>query len=155
LGRGRTGDKDRRIMTRRLLNLLTALSLLLCVAVAALWVTSYTADVGARRLRLHVTAREGVDLHTVELRDGAVEYVFWRRSARPPSSGAYVRAWHVDVPLGVPGAVLLAVLLLLLSRHRKRQLLRRAGVCRSCGYDLRASPGRCPECGTATSHAEG
>jgi len=28
-------------MTRRLLNLLTALSLLLCVAVAALWVRSY------------------------------------------------------------------------------------------------------------------
>lgn len=48
--------------------------------------------------------------------------------------------WFLTAVAGAPAAV---VLLLRLNRRRRA----RAGHCRKCGYDLRASKDRCPECG--------
>lgn len=63
----------------------------------------------------------------------------------------HVRYTMIVVP--IPLLTLLAVLpwsgSILISRWRKRRLAHRqgAGLCPACGYDLRESAERCPECG--------
>lgn len=51
----------------------------------------------------------------------------------------------------IAGLSLASVLLLVRSaiRSRRRLVRFRAGLCTRCGYDLRASPNRCPECGAS------
>jgi hypothetical protein len=52
-----------------------------------------------------------------------------------------VPGWFPALLLGVPPAVYLL-------RRRAARRRARAGQCRACGYDLRATPDQCPECGT-------
>src|SRR5687767_11495137 len=65
----------------------------------------------------------------------------------PGCGRLYLAHWLVSVvTLPLPALVLL--------RWVQRAKLLSTGKCGSCGYDLRASPDRCPECGAVQTPAE-
>jgi hypothetical protein len=174
---------------RCLLNSLTAVSLLLCVAVCALWVRSYWAvdylaysrpdwavfmEYGGGQFRFEYVraARErdyvgysGFVCRRVDRADGPL-----RQGMRMPGSQSLFDRWGFWIVTGerwgdyhhaafVPGWFLAGVALPLPAagaiRRRRRLSRRGCGLCLLCGYDLRATPDRCPECGGAASVSSG
>ena len=82
----------------------------------------------------------------------------WEEPAFETAANGQIEMIGGLTALGVPFGYLLVVLSVL-PAWRLPRLVRRArarmnppsGCCRHCGYDLRATPERCPECGRANS----
>jgi hypothetical protein len=160
---------------RFLLNAATALSALLALATAGLWVRSYWRlhDVGYIAERWSVASancRDGWAFYWDAMKragmsrqDYGVRHLSHSPDFIAPNFGALAPAWPIAIwrnqTYAVPSifilvpywlaAVFATAPLAWAIRHPKRRARYRArtGLCPACGYDLRATPGRCPECG--------
>jgi hypothetical protein len=180
------------VMKRRVLNLLTLLSLLACLCSGALLVRSYgvsdnvggvavgDAAGGRRRTReWHFRAGRGGAaltlghfLWNVVPADGSMPVTdgtewhwegldpvaplddtdtFWNRRGfdfEQYESKGNDEMWFAWLyfPLWLPTCLFAVAPGVWLARRITRRRRSRAGHCPRCGYDLRATPGRCPEC---------
>lgn len=71
---------------------------------------------------------------------GVLVYLYLRLIGRPLA--AFVAA-------ALFGGLILGLAWFFIDRHEaRRRRMRLSGHCTYCGYDLCATPGKCPECGT-------
>jgi hypothetical protein len=193
-------------MTRRLLNLVTALSLLLCVAACVLWARSYryydVRWIGWTRATGQRTA--GGDLVSVQNWPGSMRFYlyqvtdaddgFWRWTMRVPRTGLHTLAitrrsdqpgqqwssgdagfaaghtehtpwqtaggtarryveWTAQAPHWFLASATAPLPLAWCAFYLRRRRRTHERLCPNCGYDLRATPDGCPECGAIISDA--
>lgn len=166
-----------RRLLRILFNVAATVSLLLFVATCVLWVATQSRvtsmSVLLPRPRINVLAMHAGRFHFLtddsffvppsdanlqprfnywyEKASGSIFYIW--EAFKPVAGFSYVwlgsrliasvPAWSVALVLAIlPTARAIEVI-----RVRRRIKQELAGLCPSCGYDLRATPDRCPECG--------
>ena len=165
-------------MKRRLFNLAAALSLLLCAAMVVLWVRSYwVSDMFGFSTRFAIWTDRGsvvvapskeypYSLFDFEVGyqqaplDDPEDFFNPRRVAR--RSWDVIAAYAEKFPyvtfvvIELWGPLLLASLLpgIWLLPAMKRRSRLRPNRFSQCGYDLRASTDRCPECGTPVNRKQ-
>ena len=163
-------------MKRRVLNLVTGLSLSACVLACVLWASSYFTAISLYRqdagVNRSLMSDSGMFVFSEQYFPDSADFS-WRRSHNQPGGwgGAHLRRdWYGRFRFGsrqawVPWWSACAALALLpacrlicraavaadrILGERRRA---REGLCPTCAYDLRATPGRCPECGSGREGA--
>ncbi len=169
---------------RRLFNFAAVVSLLLCVAILGISILSHwkqlhfgspgglTAFPQYNRFSIGWQSAKGMPatmpvpdaqvpstgtfvVHRFRIDSGGI-YFLWMDMYRQEPGGTkrYVNAsldmlvWQLVLLFSI-----LPMLWLAMWVRRRRRILE-AGLCPTCGYDLRATPERCPECGTVAKRID-
>jgi hypothetical protein len=156
----------------RLFKLASVLSLVLCAATISLWTSDYEyldyitwPDEPVTRVRFVASSYDrtlylGIitpqqDNPEVSRRKWGFAYIHTRAST--PAARRIRRIGNVRMVGGPLWVFVLMTAVLpawhVIAAHHARRLSKR-GLCASCGYDLRATPERCPECGTPATQAK-
>ena len=150
-------------MRRSLFNIVTCLSLLLAIMLLALWVRGMSTfdairvPLAGRTYRLYSLPHHiRFDMDAEWSNVGATAEIgleHYGGSNRPyllPSiTHLSTGTWLVRVPHWLPLMFALLPLAIWTRAAVRCARRRRRGECLSCGYDLRATSERCPECGAA------
>ena len=146
-------------------NAIAALSFLLCAATTAMWIRSYFVqppnEFSDRWLFDSGYAAIYQGRLTVVYHDSSPAPVRWFQILSFSTPIISIDQWDnggngwdnfwwytsVDVRLWLLSAVFATapICCLIVNRHRHRP---RSELCADCGYDIRATPERCPECGS-------
>jgi hypothetical protein len=135
-------------MRRKVFTIVSAVSLLMCVATSVMWFKSFNHPDYFIIWRTRTPGSFYIDEWLIGYMKGQIDIAL--RSSYPNS-----KSFPVDHSCNAYFVVAVFSVLPLLwavawNRNRKRKG-RDQTLCIKCGYDLRATPHRCPECGRAVA----